>query len=54
MTCDKLWATHQVRRAIAGLDAGRGKFGVVDPDEAPQAYEESRCSPLINSRQVVD
>ena len=33
------------RAALAALDAGRGKFTVVEPGAPPQPYEEFPCSP---------
>ena len=34
-----------VRAAIADLDAGRGKFTIVEPDATPTLYVEFSCSP---------
>eukprot|EP00966_Prymnesium_polylepis_P290825 6716691-Prymnesium_polylepis.1 len=34
-----------MREALAKLDAGRGKFTIVEPDAAPAEYEELSCSP---------
>ena len=42
----------QVRAGIAALDAGRGKFTIVERDAPPpqQPYEELRCSPVTVRR----
>ena len=39
------FTVEAVRQALAKLDAGRGKYTIVEPDAPPEEYRELACSP---------